>query len=115
MSLKSSSRQQQKQNNQNNQNNMSKKLASINTLDEAKKLITKLRLKRNQEVWRLNRRVEVAEVSLAKVANDKQTLMRQLVVADKTVQYQKDYIVELEGKLSERSGVIGWFKRTFGL
>ncbi len=113
---------------------MGRQLHTIKTLDDAKAYIQQIRAQRNQETSQLRKQLTAFNESVAEAAHRKsqalftdwqrekalllsnnQKLIGQLADADKTVQLQRDYIVELEQKLTERSGVIGWFKRTFSL
>lgn len=133
-SLQGDKKQQKPQQQQNN--TMGKRLSAIKTVAQAKDVILDLRrLNQNKCVMisTLKKRLRESEGSDERVQNqvekrckqwqshkellkkDIETLLKQLADADKTVQLQRDYIVDLEGKLTERSGVIGWFKRTFSL
>ena len=113
---------------------MGRQLQTIKSLDEARQYIKQIRTERNQVVFQLRKQLTAFDANVAEAAHRKsqvlfndwqrekglllennQKLLAQLADADKTVQLQRDYIVELEQKLTERSGVIGWFKRTFSL
>ncbi len=113
---------------------MGRQLQAIKSLDEARQYIKQIRTERNQVVFQLRKQLTAFDANVAEAAHRKsqvlfndwqrekglllennQKLLAQLADADKTVQLQRDYIVELEQKLTEPSGVIGWFKRTFSL
>lgn len=111
---------------------MGRHIQTIKTLEEAKAYIKQLRVERSHELFQLRKQLTAFDASVAEAAHRKsqvlfndwqrekslllsnnQKLLAQLADADKTIQLQRDYIVDLEQRLTEQSGVIGWFKRTF--